>query len=59
LNYKIYVKKKNIEFIDLNEDLSFNKALLSKYTTDNVHLTGSAYEKWGNVIKQIIVKKIK
>jgi lysophospholipase L1-like esterase len=51
-------KKMNIKFVDLNKHLSFNKVLLSKYTTDGVHLTGSAYEKWGEIIKPIIEKKL-
>jgi len=59
IELKNLCKKKNIEFIDLNEHLSFNKALPSKYTTDNVHLTGSAYEKWEEIIKPIIERKLK
>ncbi len=52
-------KQKKIEYINLNKYLSKNKILLEKYTTDGVHLTGSGYEKWGEIIKPIIESKIK
>lgn len=52
-------KQQKIEYINLNKYLSKNEILLDKYTTDGVHLTGSGYEKWGEVITPIIENKLK
>jgi len=47
----------NIEFINLNDELSINNVLLEKYADeDGIHLNILGYEKWAEIIKPIIYK---
>ena len=48
---KKYAEDNNIRFIDLNKILSPNGFLDEKYTTDGIHLNGSAYILWAKEIK--------
>nr|WP_321266201.1 GDSL-type esterase/lipase family protein [uncultured Sulfurimonas sp.] len=51
---KNYSKKKNILFIDLNQNMSNNKSLKSTLTYDGVHLNSDGYLVWSDMIKQYI-----
>ncbi len=46
-----YCLANNIEYIDLNSQLSNNNTLLSKYTYDGIHLTADAYLVWANLLQ--------
>ena len=54
---KMNCQKSNIEYIDLNEILSKNEILISKYTTDGIHLSMEGYYKWAEFIRPIINSK--
>lgn len=56
LNQKLagYAKKQNIEFIDLNEDLSKNEILKNEFTFDGLHLNGAGYIVWKNKIARYL-----
>jgi len=46
-----------IEFINLNDELSINNVLLEKYgDVTGIHLSILGYEKWAEIIKPIIYK---
>ena len=47
---KEYALKEGIMFIDVNNELSSGKALDSIYTYDGIHLLGSGYVKWRDLI---------
>lgn len=51
-----YSKKHKIEFIDLNKKMSKNKVLLTKYTSDGLHLSRRAYDVWGKELQRVIQK---
>lgn len=51
-NLKELAKDKNLKFINLNEKLSPDGVLDSKYSLDDVHLNGEGYREWQNIIKQ-------
>ena len=55
-NYlKEYSINNDIKFIDLNKEISSeNKILKSEFTTDGVHLTQDAYDKWAMEINEVI-----
>ena len=57
LNKKLlaYANEKSIPFIDLNAVLSANGVLADEYTTDGVHLNGSAYALWGQAISPYVM----
>lgn len=45
----------DIRFVDLNQDLSSEKVLMTEYVLgDGIHLNGSGYAKWGTVLSGII-----
>jgi len=60
-----YANKEDVIFIDVNKELSTGGALDSIYTYDGVHLLGSGYVKWRDLIlstltiKKTILKIIK
>jgi lysophospholipase L1-like esterase len=58
LNAKLidYAKKNNIDYINLNDELSDSAShvLKDKYTVDGVHLTMPAYSIWTNRINSIL-----
>ena len=47
-----YAKENNITFINLNPIFAPNKILEKKFTFDDLHLNGSAYELWVKEIKK-------
>ena len=49
-------KNTNTAFIDLNEKLGNNNILRKEYSLDGLHLTGLAYQKWGEVIIEYLDK---
>lgn len=51
-----YAVGKNIEYVDLNALLSINDTLKEEYTTDGVHLTGAAYDRWRTLLMPILGK---
>lgn len=51
-----YSKKKDLDYIDLNQKLSTDDILNDIYTYDGVHLNGSAYKIWDQEIKTILKK---
>jgi len=57
-NEKIIELKEQFDFqvIDLNPILAPRGVLLSEFTTDGVHLSELAYEKWGALIKEKITQ---
>ena len=54
-----YADKEGIIFIDVNNELSSGKALDSIYTYDGIHLLGSGYVKWRNLILSTLIKNKK
>lgn len=48
----------NIEFINLNETLSFKNSLKESYSIDGVHLTGLGYSKWRDAISPVIKREL-
>ena len=53
-----YAKSNNIDYIDLNPILADkNKIFKDEYTTDGIHLTNDAYQKWAILIQKILVQK--
>lgn len=57
LNDKIksYCDSNNIDFVDLNKELSDGNVLNKQYSYDGLHLNGEAYKVWGNVIKPYLL----
>ena len=62
-NYKIedlnrrlekFAKENRITFINLNKVLAENKVLKKEFTSDDLHLNGSAYQLWSNEIKKYL-----
>ncbi len=53
---KEMVRQKNVEYIDLNESLSENGFLLTKYTTDGLHLKPEAYPLWADKVKEVLAR---
>ena len=51
---KINCAKNNVLFLDINKTLSENGSLKNEYTYDGIHLSGSAYKEWGEMISHII-----
>jgi len=51
-------KKKDVAFLNVNEILGNKGALKKEYSFDGIHLTGQAYEKWGDAINSIIEKQL-
>jgi lysophospholipase L1-like esterase len=51
-----YAVGKNIEYVDLNAVLSINDVLKEEYTTDGVHLTAMAYDRWRELLLPILIK---
>ena len=47
-----YAKENSITFINLNQIFAPNKVLEKKFTFDDLHLNGSAYELWVKEIKK-------
>jgi lysophospholipase L1-like esterase len=54
---KEYALKNNLSFVDVNSVLSVNGALKSSYTYDGVHLLGSGYDTWKELITKELSKK--
>lgn len=56
-----YLKKlaasRNIEYIELNNDLSYNHRLKKEYTTDGVHVNDAAYMIWFAELKKVLKRK--
>ncbi len=53
-----YAVKEKITYINVDSILSTNNILNDEYTTDGVHLTAQAYEKWRDLLEPIL-KKLK
>jgi lysophospholipase L1-like esterase len=51
---KSYCSENGIVFIDVNQVLETNGALSEDYAYDGVHLLGTGYKKWGELIMPII-----
>ncbi|MDP3940081.1 MAG: GDSL-type esterase/lipase family protein, partial [Deltaproteobacteria bacterium] len=51
---KLYAYANGIIFVDVNEQLSTKNVLSSQYTYDGMHLLGSGYAKWRDLILPII-----
>jgi len=51
---KEYALANNVSFVDVNSALSVNGALNSSYTYDGVHLLGTGYDTW----KELIAKEL-
>ena len=49
---EIYASENKITFINLNPIFAPNKILEKKYTSDDLHLNGSAYKLWAQEIKK-------
>jgi lysophospholipase L1-like esterase len=52
-----YANKEDVVFIDVNKELSTGGALDSIYTYDGVHLLGSGYVKWRDLILSTLTIK--
>ena len=54
LNIKLkqFASDNNLIFIDLNKILSSNKMLKHEFTSDDLHINGSAYKLWAQEIKK-------
>ena len=52
-----YANKEDVIFIDVNKELSTGGALDSIYTYDGVHLLGSGYVKWRDLILSTLTIK--
>lgn len=50
----IYVNQHHIRAIDLNPILAPDGYLISRYTIDGIHITGDAYDIWGQKINKAI-----
>ena len=51
---KIAGENKSVTYIDLNAGLASGSALQSSYTRDGIHLNGSGYAVWKDIIKSYI-----
>ena len=51
-----FAKKYSIQFIDVNAVLSEKGVLRDEYTSDGVHLTPAAYDRWRELIFPILKK---
>ena len=51
-----FANKEDIIFIDVNKELSTGGALDSEYTYDGIHLLGSGYAKWRDLILSTLTK---
>lgn len=51
---KKYCETNNIQFIDLNKELSKNTLLLEQYTIDGIHLNADGYKVWRELIEDYI-----
>ena len=54
---EIYASENKITFINLNPIFAPNKILEKKYTSDDLHLNGSAYKLWAQEIKKYFLNK--
>jgi lysophospholipase L1-like esterase len=52
---KISDENEKVTYIDLNIKLSKDSHLSSNYSTDGVHLNGSGYDVWKNLIKDYLL----
>lgn len=58
LKLKILAESRNLQFIDLNPDLtSSSQGLLEKFTSDGLHLSKAAYVYWAEKIAPLMQKK--
>lgn len=53
---KEFANNNNIDYIDLNEELSENNILKDIYTSDGVHLNEAAYKIWASEIESMLLK---
>src|ERR1700730_15409236 len=51
---RAWCTEKGIIYVDLNNALSVNEALLSRFSYDGLHLNGEAYVVWREVIKDYV-----
>lgn len=49
-----FAKENRIAFINLNKVLAENKVLKKEFTSDDLHLNGSAYQLWSKEIKKYL-----
>lgn len=54
---RIYCKKREITYIDLNQFISDSTGLKAEFAVDKTHLNAKAYEVWANEIKKILKLK--
>ncbi len=46
-----YCKEKNIDFIDINQELSTNNIMKDIYSNDDLHINESGYKAWSKALK--------
>lgn len=53
LNFKLemYCKENDLQYINLNEELSKDEALLDSFTTDGLHINMKAYITWARILR--------